>query len=397
MAAAPAEGREALGAASFGDRFKIGLKGLKSSIATTTAAVAENSSLGEATSSSRKEGSEQQAPSLFSWAEKARKAVADNVKVAYEAVPQTEQSQDCDGNDEGVDIERGEAAGAGMWGAWAKKANAMKKQVESAAKEAAEEAHKGLKQGVQRAKTIDLGDPAANFTAQVTKGMNQVSKSASSIGAAVQEKGQAASAKAAELKDKSAEKMKEAKTKASDKAREAKEKAGAVAGVAKNKLAEAGSSVTGAVGGLATLTMSPIKLAQFIAIFFVGIMLITLSFTFLPVMVISPQKFALLFAFGSIVVMGSLAFLKGPKAFVSQLIQREKLPFSGTYVVGLVGTLVATIVLRSFVLTAVFGIMQAVALLYFLASYVPGGKAVLNFCGKCSSRLVQKLVGCRRK
>jgi len=395
MATAPAEGREALGSSSFGDRFKLGLKGLKSSIAATTAAVADGGTLGEATSSSRKEG-DQQVSSLFSWAEKARKAVADNVKVAYEAVPQMELPQDGECKDDGADVEKGEA-GVGMWGAWAKKANAVKKQVESAAKEAAEEAHKGLKQGVQRAKTLDLGDQAAMVSAQVTKGMSQVSKSASTVGAVVQEKGKAATAKASELKEKSAEKMKEAKSKASDKAREAKEKAAAAAGAAKNKLSEAGQSVTGAVGGLAALTMSPMKLAQFIGIFFVGMMLITLSFTFLPVMVISPQKFALTFAFGSIVIMGSLAFLKGPKALFSQLIQREKLPFSGTYIVGLVGTLVATIVLRSFILTAIFGLMQAVALLYFLASYVPGGKAVLNFCGKCCSRVTQKLMGCRRK
>merc|ERR1740138_372651 len=110
--------------------------------------------------------------------------------------------------------------------------------------------------------------------------------------------------------------------------------------------------------------MNPVKLAQFVGIFFVGMMLITLSFTFLPVLPIAPQKFALLFAFGSMIVMGSLAFLKGPKALATQLIQREKLPFSATYVVSLVGTLAATIILRSFILTAVFGITQAIALAY---------------------------------
>merc|ERR1719174_3043183 len=122
-------------------------------------------------------------------------------------------------------------------------------------------------------------------------------------------------------------------------------------------------------------------------------MLISLSFTFIPVLVISPQKFALLFAFGSIVIMGSLAFLKGPKALATQLIQRDKLPFSGAYVVGLVGTLVATIVLRSFILTAVFGLLQAVALLYFVASYVPGGQMVLNMCGKCCGKGARAIGG----
>uniref|UniRef100_A0A7S2MY55 Vesicle transport protein n=1 Tax=Alexandrium andersonii TaxID=327968 RepID=A0A7S2MY55_9DINO len=94
----------------------------------------------------------------------------------------------------------------------------------------------------------------------------------------------------------------------------------------------------------------------------------------------------MLFAFGSMTLLSSFAILKGPQAFGESLIQREKLPFSGAYVVGLVGTLVATIVMRSYILTAVFGLIQAVALLYFLASYVPGGQALLNFCGRCSGR-----------
>merc|ERR1712070_843381 len=87
----------------------------------------------------------------------------------------------------------------------------------------------------------------------------------------------------------------------------------------------------------------------------------------------------------------SFAVLKGPKAFVGSLIQREKLPFSGSYVVGLVGTLIATIGLRSYFLTAFFAILQAGGLLYFLASYVPGGQTILNKCGKCCGALCSKL------
>merc|ERR1712187_794859 len=127
--------------------------------------------------------------------------------------------------------------------------------------------------------------------------------------------------------------------------------------------------------------MDPATLGQFAAIFVVGTMLISASFSFLPMLPISPQKFSLLFAFGSMTMLSSFAILKGPQEFFKDLTQREKLPFSGGYAVGLVGTLVATIVLRSYLLTAFFGIVQAIALLYFVASYVPGGQTILNMCG----------------
>lgn len=385
-ASAPAEGREVLGNGSLQDRFKFGLQGLRTSIEKTTAAIVDAEPSSEARSSSRKEGTkdgsgsgmDQQVSNLFSWAEKARKAVSD--KVAYDAVPQDAPQ---DGADDLPDVEKGEAKAFDPAKLWSKAASAVKKQVATAA----EEANKGLKQGIQKAKSVEFGEPGA----MVTKGMSQLADSASSAGAVLQEKGKAASQSAANLKEKTNEKLSETKTNAAQAANKAKDKASAAAGAAKSKLSEAGTSVTGAVGGAAALAANPVKLAQFIGIFFVGMMFISLSFTFLPVLVISPQKFALLFAIGSLIVMGSLAFLKGPKALLTQLMQREKLPFSATYVVSLVGTLAATIILKSFILTAVFGLTQAVALMYFLASYVPGGKAVLNFAGRCTSRVTQKV------
>merc|ERR1719221_2067904 len=131
-----------------------------------------------------------------------------------------------------------------------------------------------------------------------------------------------------DFQGKSSQKLNEAAAKA-------KERAAYAAAGAKDRLSQAGQSL----GSLSALTMSPVKLAQFAGMFFLGLLLISLSFTFLPILVISPQKFALLFAFGSMTLLGSFAVLKGPQAFLMSLLQREKLPFSGAYVVGLVGTL----------------------------------------------------------
>lgn len=376
--AAPAEGREALGVAAFQDRLKVGWQGLKASIEKTAAGSGtDDAEAGEARPA--KEAVDQQVNALFAWAEKARKAVSD--KVAYDAVP-TDQPDD---GQETPDVEKGEAKPA--WALWAKAASAVKKQVATAA----EEANKNLKQGIEKAKSVEFAESASKVGGGVSSKMKELTRSASNVGEAISEKSKAASQKALDLKDKTSEKLSEAKSNAGQAANKAKDRAAAAASATKGKLSEAGQSVTGAVGGVASMASNPVKLAQFVGIFFVGMLLITLSFTFLPVMVVAPQKFALLFAVGSIVVMGSLAFLKGPKALISQLMQREKLPFSATYIVSLVGTLVATIVLRSFLLTALFGLTQAISLMYFLASYVPGGKAVLNFCGRCTSRVTQKL------
>merc|ERR1711904_373508 len=113
------------------------------------------------------------------------------------------------------------------------------------------------------------------------------------------------------------------------------EKAKAAAGKAKASLKSAKSSVA----GLAALSLSPAKLAQFGGVFFLGVFLISMSFSFLPIIMISPQKFALLFALGSTTLLSSFAILKGPMAFAQSLAEREKLPFSGAYLLGLIGTL----------------------------------------------------------
>merc|ERR1711933_85597 len=105
--------------------------------------------------------------------------------------------------------------------------------------------------------------------------------------------------------------------------------------------------------------MSPKKVAKFGLVFLLGIFLITTSFSFLPMLVVSPQKFALSFTFGSTTLMSSFAVLKGPKAMLKSMFSSSKLPVTALYIAGLIGTVVATIVMRNFVLTAVFGLTQA--------------------------------------
>lgn len=379
MASSPQSSNEG-GAAGPLANFRWGLKGLRASIVSATAVV-DPSSAEASTSASSSASANGEAPggsggsgSWAGWAGRARKLVADKAReVAYDMVPQKDAN-----SPNQSDIERGEGQ-LGQLGKW----------VQATAKSVQQQVAQTATQVGERAKSLELAEQAKALQSEVSKGFGRVAEGASSAGAAISEKGKAAKEKLDAAKAIGAEKAKQAKALGVEKAKQAKEKAAAAAAGAKGALSQAGQSLS----GLTALTLSPAKLAQFGGVFLVGMFLISMSFSFLPVFVVAPQKFALLFAFGSMAMLSSLAILKGPQSFLSAIKQKKQLPFTVSYIVGLVGTLVATIGLRSFLLTAVFGVIQAVALLYFLASFVPGGKALLNFCGRCCSKLARKVCG----
>eukprot|EP00899_Mesostigma_viride_P011725 jgi/Mesvir1/20553/Mv06230-RA.1 len=113
-----------------------------------------------------------------------------------------------------------------------------------------------------------------------------------------------------------------------------------------------------------------------------GFVFLALSFTFIPVLVISPQKFALFFTFGNISIMGSFFALKGPRMHLAHMLAKERRPFSAGYVASMAGTLYGALVARSYPLTIACSALQVLALLYYSMSYFPGGaigaKVVFN-------------------
>jgi len=373
MAAVPGPAKAAEApdaAASPFDRFFLNIKSLQGSEPSSTAGESE----GDNTS---------QEASWGSWADKARKKVVEKArKAAYEVLPQNSQPPETTPPPSEIEAaERGEAQP--NWASWAKKAaGKVKKQVAEATKDA----RQNVASAAERAKTLEWGEQAKGFQDQISQGLGRVSDGASQASTALSEKGKKAGQMAKELQSKSQKKLSEAKAQAAAKAQVAKEKAAAAAGSVKAAAVAGAGKVSSGISGLSALALSPAKLAQFGGVFFVGVFLLSMSFSFLPMLPVAPQKFALLFAFGSMTLLSSFAILKGPAAFAESLMQREKLPFSVAYLVGLVGTLAATILLKSYLLTAVFGLVQAVALLYFLASYVPGGQALLGFCGRLGGR-----------
>mmetsp|Transcript_41072 Transcript_41072/g.89749 ORF Transcript_41072/g.89749 Transcript_41072/m.89749 type:complete len:146 (-) Transcript_41072:83-520(-) len=120
-------------------------------------------------------------------------------------------------------------------------------------------------------------------------------------------------------------------------------------------------------------------------------------FFFLPMIVFAPQKFALLFTLGSLCFMASFSILRGHIAFFRHLISRSRILFSTTYVLSMLGTLWASLVYRSYVLTVVFSSVQVTALVWFLVSYIPGGRRALGFAWSIAWRFMRGCTKCVTK
>lgn len=96
------------------------------------------------------------------------------------------------------------------------------------------------------------------------------------------------------------------------------------------------------------LTSTVTNFKNFAIFLGIGVFLIFLSLTFLPLLPISPYKFASLFTLGSISIIFSLGVLKGFTNFIKSLLVKEKIGFSLGYTASLLGTFWLAIIEKSF-------------------------------------------------
>lgn len=120
------------------------------------------------------------------------------------------------------------------------------------------------------------------------------------------------------------------------------------------------------------------RYTNFAISFAVGVGFLFLAFMFLPMVVLAPQKFALLFTLGSLFILNSLALLKGYQELLAHFAKRERLPLSVLYLSSILLTLFATLRYRSYLLTLVAAGVQLLALVSFLFSYLAGSSYTLS-------------------
>merc|ERR1719498_2047148 len=119
-----------------------------------------------------------------------------------------------------------------------------------------------------------------------------------------------------------------------------------------------------------------------------------LACCFLPIIVLAPQKFALLYTLGSLCIMASFSILRGHSAFIKYLLSRSRALFSTTYVASMLGTLWASLVYRSQLLTVLFAVVQVVSLSWFPVSYIPGGRRILSLFTGMGFRICKTCCKC---
>ncbi|KAJ2006677.1 protein transport protein sft2 [Coemansia thaxteri] len=103
-----------------------------------------------------------------------------------------------------------------------------------------------------------------------------------------------------------------------------------------------------------------------------------LAFMALPLMIVSPQKFATAFSLGSLATTAGVALLRGPRAHSQHMLSRERLAFTLAYFGSVFFTLFFSAVAHSYLGTLFFVVIQVVALVWYVVSYFPGGSAGLQ-------------------
>lgn len=116
-----------------------------------------------------------------------------------------------------------------------------------------------------------------------------------------------------------------------------------------------------------------------------------LAFFFLPMVLLYPSKFATSFTFGSICFMSAFAIWNGPKPTLRSLFSRERWFFTLVYVASIVATLYSALILRNYLAVIVSASAQTVALLWYGATYIPGGTAGMGFISSMVCRAAHSM------
>lgn len=146
--------------------------------------------------------------------------------------------------------------------------------------------------------------------------------------------------------------------------------------VARSGVSSAQATISGGASSATSFMPSGAQLTYFAALMSGGLFFIFVAISiYLPFIIISPTKFAAAFTLGSSLIMGSFFALKGPQAQLAYMLEKERLLFSIGYVGSIGGTLYASTVMHSYILSLVMCAIQVSALFFYVATNFPGGTA----------------------
>lgn len=106
--------------------------------------------------------------------------------------------------------------------------------------------------------------------------------------------------------------------------------------------------------------------------------LFLLAFLHFPLVIISPRKFVVPYCLASLLVAISFGFIHGFVSYVKHLFSPEKRLLSIAFYGFTFVTLYVAFSLKSYILTAIFSIIQFVSMIAYIVSYVPGGSSGMS-------------------
>ena len=127
------------------------------------------------------------------------------------------------------------------------------------------------------------------------------------------------------------------------------------------------------------------RLKFFFLFLFIAVVCLVGAFMFLPVILLFPQKFGLMFSLGSICVHVALSYLKSsPAEYLWQLFSsKDSFVLSFIYFGSLYGTIWSSVVWGSYLWVLGFTVVQAGSIVWFFFSLFPGGteglKTVMSY------------------
>ena len=131
-------------------------------------------------------------------------------------------------------------------------------------------------------------------------------------------------------------------------------------------------------GSIVTETLYNKNYTAFIITLLIGIAFIMISFLFLPLVVLYPQKFCVLFSLGSLTIIISLSFLQSPVEYIRSFFTGKNTIFSICYLGALIFYLYASLVLHKYLMTLLATVVHFSTLLYFIASRFSNGMQIVG-------------------
>ncbi|XP_063409229.1 uncharacterized protein LOC134692686 [Mytilus trossulus] len=124
------------------------------------------------------------------------------------------------------------------------------------------------------------------------------------------------------------------------------------------------------------------RILGFILCLLMGTFCFSLASLYIPLLILKARKFAVLYTLGSLFIISSFSLLWGPMNHFKHLFSVERLPFTTAYFGSMLATLYFSLWLRSTVFTVIFAVIQILALVWYIVSYIPGGQTGLKFFSK---------------